>query len=150
MTELWSPSPAPRFVRCPSCGTVHLVVPDAVILATRFLLNFNQLQHLRPPNCCSRCGFDSKYFEDAERPAERQACVVTTEETPIPRAVKCAGCGWVHFALSPAEIQDFVTAENAAGYRKCSRCGAPDNFVPAGPDDAPLLANVPVCVMPDD
>ncbi|MCV2355346.1 hypothetical protein LNV09_14425 [Paucibacter sp. B2R-40] len=72
---------------------------------------------------------------------------MTTEEKPAPRAVRCAACGWVHFALSPVEIQEFVTAENEASYRNCSRCGTPDNFVPASPTDAPpLLANVPGCI----
>ncbi|MDC8771782.1 hypothetical protein [Roseateles albus] len=72
---------------------------------------------------------------------------MTTEEKPAPRAVKCAACDWVHFAFSSAEIQEFVTAENEARYRKCSRCGTLDNFVPADPADAPpLLANVPGCI----
>ncbi len=50
--------PAPIFARCPRCGTVHLVVPDAIAAATGL---FSQPRHHY--DVCRKCNAPSTLFE---------------------------------------------------------------------------------------
>lgn len=76
---------------------------------------------------------------------------------------KCHECGWVHFAISLADVEAHVAMVNEylAGkeqggqiatvdrYFKCSRCAAPSSdFVPAAPGDAPMLSTLDGVVVP--
>lgn len=59
-------------------------------------------------------------------------------------------CGWVHAEMSELEArksllqaQSWVEGETLKRYTSCVRCGASSStFVPATPDDVPMLATL--------